>query len=320
MFATLNLIKPAGMTSHDVVDRVRKVLKLKKVGHLGTLDPVAEGVLPLCLDKATRLIEYFPDDKVYEASITFGRTTDTLDSEGKVLEETPCPQLTERQLEQALPAFRGTFDQRVPHYSAVHVRGKKLYHYVREGIFLPEEELPVRPVTLHELTLLDFQPGEFPVARVRAHCSSGTYMRSLARDIGKAVGQPAYLSHLTRTRHGLFDIADATPLAVFEAAEQPDHYFISPLERMSLPQIFVASDGLNGLIHGMTVDCPPLNQRIVNNDLAIARNRDYLAGIVQKVGHRLKPVKMLNVPLRHRPRPVPLAGLLQAGVPISPTD
>ena len=150
VFGVVNINKPAGMTSHTVVARVRKIFNLKKVGHSGTLDPAATGVLPTFIGHATRLIEYMPDDKHYEATITFGRATNTWDADGETTSETSAAAISEQQVTDLLPQFKGVIQQTVPPFSAVHVNGKKLYHYARAGV---EVELPVREATIHEISL-----------------------------------------------------------------------------------------------------------------------------------------------------------------------
>jgi tRNA pseudouridine55 synthase len=298
MFSVLNLLKPPHMTSHDVVSRVRKVFNIQKVGHLGTLDPLATGVLPVCIGKATRLIEYFPNDKAYQATIELGRQTDSLDSEGEFTTDTPCPALTQADILKVLPRFMGLITQQVPRYSAVHVKGKKLYHYARQGVVVPTEDLPSREVELFDLELVSFVPGEYPVLTLQVHCSSGTYMRSLARDIGEAVGTVAYLKNLVRTNHGQYGLDTAVALDTLMTSETPLQYLLNPLEFLTLPQVFVSNEALQALINGMTVDCPVLNDRIKGNSLLIARNRDFMAGVVEKSGFKLKPVKILNQSLK----------------------
>lgn len=196
--------KPEGWTSHDVVQWTRRRLGLKRVGHLGTLDPMATGVLPICVGRATRLIEYFPEGKAYEAEILFGVTTDTLDITG-VVQDTPATDgVTEAALRAVLPNFVGTIRQRVPLYSAVHVNGQKLYKFAQKGLPVAEDQLPVRDVRIDALDLLTWgrNVDGHPVARVRVQCGGGTYIRSLARDLGEALGSGACLSALCRTVHG----------------------------------------------------------------------------------------------------------------------
>lgn len=210
MDGILNLLKPPGMTSHDVVSVVRRALGIKKVGHTGTLDPGVAGVLPICVGKATRLAEYITgEDKAYRAEITFGVTTDTQDSFGHVTGEKDASHLTRGDIAYNLTRFHGEIMQIPPMVSAVKVDGKRLYELAREGV---EVERKARPVTIHRLQLLDFRPGPRPVAFIDVVCSKGTYIRTLAADLGEALQVGAHMSHLVRTRSGSFLLEEAATL------------------------------------------------------------------------------------------------------------
>jgi tRNA pseudouridine55 synthase len=204
----LNVLKPPGMTAHDVVAYMRRRLGTRKIGHAGTLDPLAVGVLPLAVGNATRLLQYLRSGKEYLAEIQFGVETSTADAEGEVLRRAPMP-ITEEQLREILPRFRGTISQRPPMVSAVSVGGKRLYQLAREGI---EIERPLREVTIDVLELVTFWPGEYPRAQVRVSCSAGTYIRSLAVDMAEVLGGVASLAFLLRTRAGDFPLAEAATL------------------------------------------------------------------------------------------------------------
>lgn len=201
-FGLLNLLKPPGMSSHDVVGFARRALKTKRVGHAGTLDPAAAGVMTLAVGKATRLLGYLHDTKAYLAEVRFGLATDTVDAEGRVIANSDAGALTREALEAVLARFRGTITQRPPMTSAVHVQGKRLYELARAGVTLPDSEIPTREVTIHQLDLWDFTPGERAAARLFVRSSAGTYIRSLAVDIGAALDQPACLAFLLRTEAG----------------------------------------------------------------------------------------------------------------------
>lgn len=227
LFGLLNVLKPPGMTAHDVVAAMRRRLGTKKVGHAGTLDPVACGVLPVAVGGATRLLPYLESGKEYLAEIQFGVATSTADAEGEVLEAVDC-EVSAEDVERAMPAFRGTIQQRPPMVSAVHYQGKRLYELAREGVVI--EDLPLRTVTISELELMRFYPGARPRALVRVACSAGTYIRSLAVDLGAALGVPASLAYLLRTRAGAFGIEDAVTLD--EAiAWAPEDAYLSHLVR-----------------------------------------------------------------------------------------
>lgn len=196
--------KPAGITSHDVVAAVRAVTGAKKVGHTGTLDPFATGVLPLALGGATRLIQYLDESlKVYDATITLGTNTDTGDPTGKVTEEAPVPEITEEQVVAVLATFVGPRMQTPPAYSAVKKDGKALYKYARAG---EKVEVPARPITIYDLKLTSFAPTEL---RVTIDCSRGTYARVLANEIAEALGTVGHLSALGRLRSGPFGMEES---------------------------------------------------------------------------------------------------------------
>lgn len=196
--------KPAGWTSHDVVGKVRRVLGERRVGHAGTLDPAAVGVLPVAVGLATRTVEYLSDaSKAYLADFTFGVTTDSADIDGVVTNIADASAVQERDVLAALATFEGDILQVPPMHSAIKVDGVRLYERARQG---EEIEIAPRPVTIHEFRLVSWIP---PVARVYIHCSKGTYIRSIARDLGEAVGTGAYMSHLVRVQTGPFTIADA---------------------------------------------------------------------------------------------------------------
>jgi tRNA pseudouridine55 synthase len=197
----LNLYKPTGWTTHNCVAKVRRLFHLKKVGHGGTLDPEASGVLPLALGRATRLLQFLPQDKAYRAVIRFGLTTTTDDLAGDVLTTQPAAGLTEAQAIAYLPNFIGTLEQIPPRYSAVQVQGQRLYDLARQG---KDFEVPKRTVTIYHIAPLAWQPGELPELTVDVTCGAGTYIRSLARDLGAAVGVGATLAALERTKSSGF--------------------------------------------------------------------------------------------------------------------
>lgn len=210
----LNLHKPAGMTSHDCVARVRRSLKMKRVGHGGTLDPAATGVLPIALGRATRLLQFLRQDKAYRAIARFGLTTITDDLEGDILTQTPAAHLTRDQVEALLPKFLGPIQQVPPAYSAIQVGGQRLYDLARAGI---EVEVPVRTVEVYSIELLDWRPGNAPEAELAIACGAGTYIRSIARDLGSLLGPGGTLAKLIRTQSHGFDLANSLTLEDLEA-------------------------------------------------------------------------------------------------------
>lgn len=199
--------KPTGPTSHDMVDRVRRVLGIRAVGHAGTLDPFASGLLIMGVGKGTKaLTALVGHDKTYEITAILGKRTDTFDREGKILEEkTPEHFPTVEEIEHALLPFRGPIKQKAPLFSAIKQGGKKLYELARAGT-ATEEQRPIRDVTIHRLELVEYA---WPTLKLVAEASSGTYIRSLVDDIGSTLQTGAYVEELRRTKIGDFDVADA---------------------------------------------------------------------------------------------------------------
>ena len=207
--------KEKGFTSHDVVAKLRGILHMKKIGHTGTLDPDAEGVLPVALGKATRLVDMITDkEKTYEAVMRLGVVTDTQDMSGTVLSQTTELSVTEEELCTVVSSFVGDYMQVPPMYSALKVNGKKLYELAREGKTV---ERKPRPVHFYEIEILDIS---FPLVRFRVTCSKGTYIRTLCHDIGEKLGCGAAMESLLRTKVGRFTLDDAITLAQTEEAVQ----------------------------------------------------------------------------------------------------
>jgi tRNA pseudouridine55 synthase len=211
-FGLLLVDKPVGPTSHKVVSIVRSGTKIRKVGHAGTLDPRASGLLILCLGPATRLSEYLSTStKEYEAQVEFGQSTETYDAEGEPTQPTgEAPSL--EAIESVLPSFRGPIEQVPPPFSAVKVKGRKAYEMAREG---KQVDLQPRQVTIFQLEIIEYDPPELAL---RVECSAGTYIRSLAHDLGTSLGTGAHLAGLRRLRSGTFGIEDAIPLNELEKA------------------------------------------------------------------------------------------------------
>ncbi|MEN3202168.1 MAG: tRNA pseudouridine(55) synthase TruB [Atribacterota bacterium] len=231
----LNLYKPVGMTSRALVERVGKILGVK-VGHTGTLDPFAQGVILVCFGKATRLVPFFQElDKVYRARFRFGIATDTYDVKGSIVAVSTRPLVKEALLE-ALQSFQGTFVQEVPPFSACKYRGRPLYEYARRG----EPIVLTREVTVYRLEVLDCREGVFGEAELRIHCSGGTYVRSLAHDLGKKLGLGAYVASLVREQVGIFRLEDSIDVVrrgiekgfLLERSMSPDKalYFLKEVE------------------------------------------------------------------------------------------
>ena len=219
MDGILTINKPTGMTSHDVVAKVRKLLKQRRVGHAGTLDPAASGVLPICAGQATRVAEYLSESgKAYQATIVFGTVTDTYDSEGTIIRTASTQDLTRAKIEALLPKFLGEQMQVPPRYSAIKLQGQPAYKRARAG---EDMAMEARPITIYQLEIIDWQPSQPPTLILAIECSKGTYIRSLAYDLGEQAGCGAYLSGLIRTRSGPFALSESITLEqLAEAAAQ----------------------------------------------------------------------------------------------------
>ena len=203
----LNVYKEKGYTSHDVVAKLRGIVKQKKIGHTGTLDPDAEGVLPVCFGKATKLCDLLTDkDKTYQAVLLLGQVTDTQDTSGQVLEKHSTEDLTNEKVENVIRSFEGEYDQIPPMYSALKVNGKKLYELAREG---QEVERKARRITIHEIRILEIN---LPEVKLEVTCSKGTYIRTLCHDIGNLLGTGGCMEELTRTKVGRFELKDSLKL------------------------------------------------------------------------------------------------------------
>ncbi len=219
MFGFINLNKPLGLTSHDCVYQVRRILKLKRVGHGGTLDPAASGVLPIAVGKATRLLRFLPQDKVYRAVIRLGVRTATDDLEGKILQQQPVPSLRLEEVEPYLKRFRGAIEQIPPAYSAIQQDGKRLYELARAG---KEVKAAARKVEINNIEVLGWNPGEYPELELMIACGSGTYIRAIARDLGAALNVGGTLAALKRTRSCGLELADSISLEQVAASQLID--------------------------------------------------------------------------------------------------
>lgn len=238
--------KPAGCTSHDVVSRLRRAYGQRRVGHAGTLDPDATGVLLVGLGRATRLLRFLQETtKSYRATVVFGVATDTLDSSGAVLDQVVM-KLTRAQVEGAAESFVGESEQVPPMVSAIKIDGRRLHELARRGV---EVERPPRPVRIDRFTVESFTDGPYPEAGVVVDCSSGTYVRSLAADLGVALGGCAHLRDLRRLRVGAFDLDDARPLEQIET--EPTTAVLPPADAMrAMPRVTVSGEEARAVSHG----------------------------------------------------------------------
>jgi tRNA pseudouridine55 synthase len=285
----LNIHKPAGMTSHDVVGRVRRILKEKRVGHAGTLDPDATGVLVVAVGNATRLLPHLPTEpKVYRANLCFGVATTTEDASGEVIETADASALTEGKVEAALPQFLGEISQIPPMYSAVHHEGKRLYDLARQGIVVERE---ARKVHIHALEMSVFQLGNPATATITINCGGGTYIRTLCVDIGQAVGLPAHMATLIRTAVGPYRLEDAITLEKLE--EQGQDALIPSEKALKMPKVVLSDEQSEKILRGMAIDA------IANSLIAIAQDdevmllyKNALLALAHLGDGKLKPFKV----------------------------
>lgn len=282
--------KPGGWTSHDVVARVRRIAGERRVGHAGTLDPAAVGVLPVAIGLATRTVEYLAEaSKAYRAEITFGIETDSADGDGLVTAQRGAGGLMREAVQAALASFRGPQMQVPPLHSAVQVDGTRLYELAHAGVAPIGIEIPARAIAIHSIDLVRW---EHPVATVDIACSKGTYVRSIARDLGERLGTGAYLSNLVRTATGPFTLADAVTLDELEArlrnepwaaiAAHPDR----ALEH--LPALVVTDEQRVWWFQGK-----PLAIRAAPGDVRVYDSHGVWIGVGRSDGREIRPSKVV---------------------------
>jgi tRNA pseudouridine55 synthase len=268
--------KPEGWTSHDVVNKVRKIARTKRVGHLGTLDPIATGVLPLVIERATRLAQFYTkSDKIYEGLVRFGWATTTYDREGEPVGVKVDVTVNAEELERQLERFRGEFLQTPPAVSAKKVEGKRAYELARKNVAVELE--PVK-VHVYELTVLDISSSD---VRLRAHCSGGTYMRSIAHDLGQALGCGAHLHELRRVASGEFEIDQARTLEQLEAlaAEERLVDAIVPASKLlpRFPSVFVDDITASQVRNGRNFPGSPFQSQTARHVKAVTRSGTLVA-------------------------------------------
>lgn len=277
--------KPGGLTSHDVVDRIRRVTGVRKVGHAGTLDPMATGLLVVAVGPVTRLLRYAQGaPKEYVADVRFGIATDSLDADGTEVERSPMP-LSAADVEAVLPRFRGEIQQVPPMVSAIKQGGVRLHVLARRGEEVPREP---RTVTIHRLDLLGLRDGDHPVATLRVGCSTGTYVRVLGDDIARALGGRAHLSALRRTRIGALDVGDAVALDRLEADGVAPHLLDPAVALGHLESTTVDASGADDVVHGR-----PIPGGGADGPVAIVDDGGRLLAVYRSDGSRLRPETVL---------------------------
>lgn len=300
----LPVYKERGLTSHDVVFKLRKILKTKKIGHTGTLDPEVSGVLPVCIGTATRVSDYVMDmGKSYNATITLGESTTTEDQTGEVIDKIDAQEnaININKVDAVLKQFEGIIEQVPPMYSSVKVNGKKLYEYARKGETV---ERPVRKVNIDSIARtseLQFEDGKCHF-NIEVKCGKGTYIRTLATDIGKQLGYPAHMSLLTRINSGGFDIKDSITLDQISQLHEQDtlqsNLFPLKYGLKSLPKIYVSDENIKTrILNGQKFNKKQFNQTIEQQLVFIdSETEEVMAIYIQHPdkNHEIKPKKVFN--------------------------
>lgn len=283
MFGFLNIYKPKGMTSHDVVAILRRITKVKQIGHTGTLDPFAEGVLPIAIGKATRLIEYLNDDKAYIGTIKLGKSTTTYDSEGEVTNSSD-KEVSIDEINSILNQYKGRITQYPPIYSAIKINGKKLYEYARKGETV---EVQPREVSIYKLDILNYN-SETKELEIYVECSKGTYIRSLANDIGETLGAYGYLSALKRVKAGDFEIKASVKLEDLQSIDDVVHSLQNPIYYINCPKYVINQLELSIVLNGN-----PIQTNISDGRTLITDGENIIAiGLVEN--NILKPQKVFT--------------------------
>jgi tRNA pseudouridine55 synthase len=286
----LHVDKPVGLTSHDVVNKVRRLSGIRRVGHSGTLDPLATGLLTLCLGQATRLVEYLVGlDKVYLVTIRLGQETNTYDGEGQITAEKPV-EVTQQQLDNVLEQFRGQIEQVPPMFSAVKVDGQPLYRRARQGVDI---ERPARQVTVYDINQLSWQR---PMLALRISCSSGTYIRSIAHDLGQVIGCGGHVASLRRTAIGEISIEEATPLDQLQPESWRQH--LRPLDSAvyHLPLIELPDENVQKVSHGQRIPIEEVSHQTGDSPVRAYNQEGQFIGILIPVEGQWQPRKILYQP------------------------
>ena len=273
------------MTSHDVVSCLRRITKIKQIGHTGTLDPFAEGVLPIAIGKATRLIEYLNDDKAYIGRFCFGKSTDTYDIEGRgvnIFDE----KVFEQDIINNLPL--GEIEQYPPVYSAKKINGKKMYELARAGLEVNDIDIKPCRVNIYKSELLEFNEEE-QWADIYIACSKGTYIRSIANDLGKSLNNGCYLSKLKRTQAGLFNIDTSVKLDDLTTADDVEKVLLNPVNCLPQEKYELNESEFERISHGITIRV----NNIKINDFVLLTKNNQLVAIAQSTTEGLKPKKVM---------------------------
>ncbi len=293
MSGLLLIDKPIGPTSHDIVAGIRRKLGIRRVGHAGTLDPGASGLLVVCVGYATRLLEYMTaDEKTYIGKIIFGESTETDDAYGKTIEIKPVSGLTLEKLNKVSEIFTGEIAQTVPKYSAVHINGKRAYELARIG---EEFEAPTRQIYIRHFTLSNLQTiGEKAEADFKIVCSKGTYIRSICRDVGLYLNLPAHMGSLRRIESGMLSVENAVEFEKFQDTADPFKFLMNPLQGLThIPTLPVSSKQIMQLVNGQSII---ITESFDEGTYMIVKNNEVAMIVdcmVHHDGRKVKPRKVL---------------------------
>ncbi|MFN5140155.1 MAG: tRNA pseudouridine(55) synthase TruB [Pseudanabaena sp.] len=294
----ISIDKPPFITAHDCVSKLRKLLKQKKIGHGGTLDPMATGVLPIAVGNATRLLRFLPAGKAYVAKIRFGLVTNTDDITGEVISDRPCPNLTLTEIQKFLSLFQGKITQRPPTFSAIQVNGKRLYDLARRGE-ITLDDVPMREVDITDIRVLNWAEEDYPELDVAIACGSGTYIRSIARDLGEKLGCGATLSGLRRTYSNGFDLNSSLSFEqIAELLRSGNFEVLAPDHGLHfLPMLFLDENATKRWCMGQVIaikDVLAEGENILSQFVRMCdRNQNFL-GVSEVIESGLQPIVVLN--------------------------
>lgn len=284
MFGFINVNKQSGVTSHKIISVLRKITGIKQIGHAGTLDPLASGVLPVAVGKATKLIDYLDENKSYRVDLIFGKTSDTYDIEGTV-EDTCADKVSEDVIFEALKSFRGEITQIPPAFSAVHYKGKRLYELARSGKI--PDDIPSRKVNIYKNEIVGFDFDK-QILTLDIDCSKGTYIRSIVNDLGNAVGAGAVMSALVRTKSSGMKIENSIVLSDDTTIDDLKKVLINPVDLIELPKININEEQYKKLLNGNRF----CNITKVTGDVLLVKDNNAVAFAVAE-NEYIQPKKVL---------------------------
>lgn len=284
MFGFLNVNKPSGITSHKVISVLRKITGIKQIGHAGTLDPLASGVLPVAIGKASKLIDYLPSDKSYRVGMYLGMTSDTFDTEG-VIAKRECEKITLEQIVNVLPQFRGETKQIPPAFSAVHYNGKRLYELARSGKI--PDDIPARDITIYKNELVEFD-YEKQILKLDISCSKGTYIRTIVNDLGEVLGCGAVMFELTRTDAASMKLENAIELKETLSKDKIIESLINPKDVLPLAAIEISLEDFKRVLNGNKFE----NIYKVSNEILLLKDGKIIA-LAQADKNFIQPKKVL---------------------------